>query len=413
MQLVKHLSRKRKLNEERLFLWQRESVTRAKRRFEDELADEIELALAAASSVIFLTRKQRKDRRPDERRRNTWWSEGYQSWSDAAFKRRFRVSRATFDFLLNEIGHEIVKQPTRMKPHPTTLDTQLAICLYRLAHGVTYLTVGDLFGVAASTAYCIFMDVCKVLVKILYDRFIYLPKTIDEWTHELQGFLENWEFPCVGAWDGFHVYVSSRLKNFYSYKKRYSVTNMGFIGYNKRFMFAAVGAPGSTHDSRLLKNCEVYSEIEHGKVLPKKSLNLQPCGEIPLTTVGDSAFPSHSWLLKPYKEGMREPQKRYFNRRLCSARVVSEHAYGMLKGRWRILYKKTECHLDNIQILIMTCILLHNICIDRNDPCKPRWRLEVNQLNLIRGSGQATNAAEDVRCMISNWLWTLRQERAI
>ncbi|XP_046856143.1 uncharacterized protein LOC124449247 [Xenia sp. Carnegie-2017] len=295
------------------------------RRFEDELADEIELALAAASSVIFLTRKQRKDRRPDERRRNTWWSEGYQSWSDAAFKRRFRVSRATFDFLLNEIGHEIVKQPTRMKPHPTTLDTQLAICLYRLAHGVTYLTVGDLFGVAASTAYCIFMDVCKVLVKILYDRFIYLPKTIDEWTHELQGFLENWEFPCVGAWDGFHVYVSS--------------------------------APGSTHDSRLLKNCEVYSEIEHGKVLPKKSQNLQPYGEIPLTTVGDSAFPSHSWLLKPYKEGIENPK--------------------------------------------------------RNDPCKPRWRLEVNQLNLIRGSGQATNAAEDVRCMISNWLWTLRQERAI
>ena len=28
-------------------------------------------------------------------------------------------------------------------------------------------------------------------------------------------------FPCVGAWDGFHVYVSTKLKNFYSYKKRY------------------------------------------------------------------------------------------------------------------------------------------------------------------------------------------------
>ena len=38
----------------------------------------------------------------------------------------------------------------------------------------------------------------------------------------------NWEFPCVGAWDGFHVYISTTVKNFYSYKKRYSVTNMGF-----------------------------------------------------------------------------------------------------------------------------------------------------------------------------------------
>ena len=42
------------------------------------------------------------------------------------------------------------------------------------------------------------------------------------------------------------IYVSTKLTNFYSYKKRYSVINMGFVGYNKRFMWAAVGAPGST-----------------------------------------------------------------------------------------------------------------------------------------------------------------------
>ena len=195
--------------------------------------------------------------------------EGYRTWDDAAFKKRLRASRETFNFILNEISNEITKQPTRMKPNPTPPSTQLAVCLYRLAHGCSYLTVGDLFGIAAPTAYCIFMDVCKVLVHIFYDRMVYMPRTAEEWSHELKGFIENWEFPCVGAWDGFHVYVSSTLKNFYSYKKRYSVTNMGFIGYNKRFMFAAVGAPGSTHDSRLLQNCDVYSRIEKGNLLPK------------------------------------------------------------------------------------------------------------------------------------------------
>ena len=152
---------------------------------------------------------------------------------------------------------------------------------------------------------------------------------------------------------------------------------MRFIGYNKRFMFAAVGATGSMHDSRLLQNCDVYSRIEEGNLLPKCSLNMHPYGEMTLTTVGESAFPTHSWLIKPYPEGTWMPQKRYFNRRLCSIRVVSEHAYGMLKGRWRILYKKTECDLDNIKLIIMSRILLHNICIHQNDPCKPRWRLEV------------------------------------
>ena len=174
-------------------------------------------------------------------------------------------------------GH--YKMPTPMKPNPTTPYTQLAICLYRLAHGCTFLTVEDLFGVAESTAHVIFLDVCKAIVAHLYDRLVYLPRNESEWKDELQKFLEDWEFPCVGAWDGFHVYVTTELKNFYSYKKRYSITNMALVAHNKRFMFAAVGAPGSTHDSRLL-SCDIYSEIENGNILPKGTFNLHPYGEI-------------------------------------------------------------------------------------------------------------------------------------
>ena len=111
-----------------------------------------------------------------------------------------------------------------MVPQSTLPAAQLALCLYRLAHGCTFLTVGDLFGVAESTAHNIFQDVCKAIVKCLYDKFVYLPRNLDEWSQELRNFLENWEFPCVGAWDGFHVYISTKLKNFYSFKNRYSVT---------------------------------------------------------------------------------------------------------------------------------------------------------------------------------------------
>ena len=74
------------------------------------------------------------------------------------------------------------------------------------------------------------------------------------------------------------------------------------------------------------------------------------------------------------------------------------------------MYKKTECALDNIQVIIMVCITLHNICIDGNDPCKVRWRLEVDELNLIRGSGHAGDA-DATRQVIVNWLWGIREER--
>ncbi|KAK2559982.1 hypothetical protein P5673_017566 [Acropora cervicornis] len=82
----------------------------------------------------------------------------------------------------------------------------------------------------------------------------------------------------------------------------------------------------------------------------------------------------------------------------------------MLKGRWHILYKKTECALDNIQVIIMVCITLRNICIDRTDPCKPRWRLEVEELNLIRGSGHVGDS-NATRQVMANWLWGIREDR--
>ena len=32
----------------------------------------------------------------------------------------------------------------------------------------------------------------------------------------------------------------------------------------------------------------------------------------------------------------------------------------------------------------MASVMLHNLCIDTDDPCLPRWRLHVNNISLIR-----------------------------
>ena len=187
------------------------------------------------------------------------------------------------------------------------------------------------------------------------------------------------------------------------------MSSMGLVGYNKRFLFAAVGAPGSTHDARMLKSTRMYHRILNGDVLPNRSMYLDGSGEIPLVTVGDSAFPRHPWLLKCYNEETRDPQQRYFNKKLCSARVITENAYGMLKGRWRILYKKTECRMFNLKYIIMAA-MLHNLCISYNDPCEPRWRLEVPELALFRKDvvrREDKDMSDLNRLKISNWLWNM------
>ena len=68
------------------------------------------------------------------------------------------------------------------------------------------------------------------------------------------------------------MYTSRNLKNFYNFKKPNSVTNMGFVGANKRFLGAGVGAPGSVHDSNLLQSSPIFTDIESGQVLPDNVL---------------------------------------------------------------------------------------------------------------------------------------------
>ena len=167
----------------------------AKKRCQREIEFEME---ASVLSAIMITKSNRNERGPDELRNGNWWANGYQNWDQDSFKKRLRVYRDTFVFILGEIKYLIVKEPTRMKPDPTPPATQLALCLYKLAHGCTFLTVGDLFGVAESTAHLIFQNVCKAFMRCLYDRLVCLPRNLQELSQELESFLEIGFSLCWG-----------------------------------------------------------------------------------------------------------------------------------------------------------------------------------------------------------------------
>ena len=151
---------------------------------------------------------------------------------------------------------------------------------------------------------------------------------------------------------------------------------MGFVEYNKRFHTATVGASRSTNDARLLRKTKVFTDIMNQKTLPNKHMSLGGHGDIPLVTIGDSAFPSLPWLIKGYDEKTKDASEVFYNVKMRSARVVTENCYGMLKGRWRILYKKTEMKKFNLEYVIMSCIMLHNMCIHLNDPMRASMDLE-------------------------------------
>ena len=62
-----------------------------------------------------------------------WWDTVWNTYSDAMFKKTFRISRSTFKFILNRIGPFLARQT--VTEEPISPELRLAICLYRLGRG--------------------------------------------------------------------------------------------------------------------------------------------------------------------------------------------------------------------------------------------------------------------------------------
>ena len=191
-QLLRRMSRKRKLCDEDDEEYN-ELFRKPARNYDDNT---ILFSGVLAAAEVFSGAKKREIRKRNEERVSNWWHHGYLTWTDTRFKQHFRITRDSFESILNIVTPIIKKTPTNLCPNPTSPATQLALTLYRLAHGTSYSTTGALFGVSEELACVTFNAVCKVLVGEMYDDYVKLP---DDWEAELRGFLENFEFPGVGG----------------------------------------------------------------------------------------------------------------------------------------------------------------------------------------------------------------------
>ena len=53
--------------------------------------------------------------------------------------------------------------------------------------------------------------------------------------------------------------------------------------------------------------------------------------------------------------------------------MTIEGSFGILKSRWRILLKRQDNSIENINYVILSCFILHNICIFQNDDVYNEW----------------------------------------
>ena len=120
------------------------------------------------------------------------------------------------------------------------------------------------------------------------------------------------------------------------------------------FTYVWTGNPGSTHDATVLRSSDLFQN--HDKISYINCL------------LGDSAFPILEWLITPFRVfGNLTQEQRRFNRVHSRCRLVIEHAFGMLKCRFRRLLRFDSCDMNILVDSVQSACVLHILCVIERD----------------------------------------------
>ncbi|KAM7298096.1 hypothetical protein ISCGN_018723 [Ixodes scapularis] len=167
-------------------------------------------------------------------------------------------------------------------------------------------------------------------------------------------------FPRVlGCIDGTQIAinVSKEDKPAYLNLKGYTFVNVQAICNPESIITElTVKSPGSTHDSYMWRNCDLYDRFAAGT---------GPDGWL----LGDDDYSVQPWLMTPIRTPKDQPEESY-NETLIKTRQVIERTFGILKTRFRCLDKSGAwtslvgycCRCRICCRIIVACVVLHNYC---------------------------------------------------
>ncbi|XP_054832746.1 uncharacterized protein LOC129342904 [Eublepharis macularius] len=295
-------------------------------------------------------------------RSQDWWERiALRVWDDTHWIQCFRMTRGTFNELVDALGPTLARQSTNMR-EPVSVEKRVAVTLWCLATGACYRVAADHFGLGLSTVSDAVLEVCFAIEKQLLSKIVCLG---DEVGKIMDGFAALGFPHCVGAIDGTHIRIGQpRGKpDQYGNRKNYSsILLQGTVDHTGRFVDAEVGWSGKNHDAFVFRNSALCAAMDNGAFVPgNPSLTVNGVSVPPLM-ISDGAYPMRRWLMKPYGKFAVTPQQKYFDRCLARARNRVECSFGRLKGRWQCLLHRLKAREENVVTIVTACVILHNLC---------------------------------------------------
>lgn len=286
--------------------------------------------------------------------KSTHWRENILPLLDEGrFRHMLRVDRNQFNCLLSIIENDEIFSSAHSSKQ-LQVETQLAITLYRLGstgESATFRKTAALFGVGDG-------GTLDKITNRVFNAFLHkLPEYIQWFTIEERKDLVAetlHELPyCIGYIDGSEVKLAEmpviNHEVYFSRKHIYSVKMQIVCDKNLKIRDVVVGSPGSYHDAKIWKNCNLF-RCKENYFSEQEWL------------AGDSAYPLSDILITPYR-------RTNFNKRLSKYRVRAEQCFGLLKEMFGSLKElRIRIKDDKSQKFcckwILVCCMLHNILLN-------------------------------------------------
>ena len=150
-----------------------------------------------------------------------------------------------------------------------------------------------------------------------------------------------------------------QLSFFSGNKGHYGMNLQAMCGPDLRFLAFSFRMPGATNDARAWALSAMQGSVES---LPE-----------PFYIVGDNAYPNTAKLLTPFPGRKLAPDQDNYNFYLSQLRIRIEMAFGLLVGRWGILWRPARLSLGNLGRTVHALIRLHNFCISAGDCNAPSY----------------------------------------
>lgn len=281
------------------------------------------------------------------------------------FRECFRMEREELRRLYHLVSNHPIYNNARGRPqrHPII---QLSVFLFRLGSGARVGDVQRTFGGLPRGTIDLYFRRTLVTMIDLFHEVVLWPDAARR--RDIEAYmLETYRLPgCIGFIDGSHVILHktpsfSIEKNatFWSRKKRYGLLVLAVCDHQKRFTYVQTGHFSSATDFR----------AQQTSALVQNPANLFDDEQYVL---GDSGFYCTNEIVPMYRRkanSQLSEEETEFNDHVARARVLVEHAFGILKQRWLML---TDMHLllsDQVHLsfaygIIRAAVVLHNLFVD-------------------------------------------------